>query len=130
MAVIKPTVYIPTKGVLIVKWSGLTHGDTGLPFAAPQHSDRSVQVYGTFGSDGVVTIQGANDPPQSVNVPSPPTAQFVTLHEANSYAPLVIADATKMWEVEENPTQIRPSCSGSDSATSVNVVMTMKTVRQ
>lgn len=130
MAIRYPTVVSPTKGVLIAKWTGLLKTDTGAPVSAPQHSDRSVQVYGTFGAGGEITIEGANDALQSVNNPSPATPVYATLHEANTYTVLEIADDDKIWEIEENPTQIRPNCTdGEVAVTDLTVVITMKAGR-
>ena len=63
MAVINPTInreIVPDGSVLRVIWSNMLTGDTGAPISLPSHSDRSVQVFGTFGG-ATCTIEGSND---------------------------------------------------------------------
>lgn len=45
----------------VVTWAGLSNGDTGQPLEMPGWADRSVQVFGTFGSGGNLRLQGSND---------------------------------------------------------------------
>ena len=44
-----------------VLWENLGNGDTGEEIELQPHSDRSVQVVGTFGSGGTLQVQGSND---------------------------------------------------------------------
>ncbi len=44
-----------------VRWTGLLNGDDGTPVEMSGWPDRSVQILGTFGSGGSVTLQGSND---------------------------------------------------------------------
>lgn len=42
-------------------WNGLENGDTGRPCALNRFSEASVQITGTFGTDGEIVIEGSND---------------------------------------------------------------------
>lgn len=46
---------------ILVAWAAMQNGDVGdaIPFA--QYTDKSVQMAGTFGGGGIVTIEGSND---------------------------------------------------------------------
>lgn len=50
----------PIGSALVVTWPTVPVGNTGSPVENPAHSDRSVQVTGTFGGS-TVTIEGSND---------------------------------------------------------------------
>ena len=47
--------------VRIGTWAGMAAGDTGEAFGYPSRSARSVQVVGTLGVGGKVTMKGSND---------------------------------------------------------------------
>src|SRR5262245_43896425 len=46
-----------------VVWTGLLNGDTGAPVCLPEFPDKTVQISGTFGASGSITMQGSNDKP-------------------------------------------------------------------
>jgi hypothetical protein len=76
---------------LVRKWT-LANGETGEGLALPNHADRSVQVSGTFGSGGSVSIEGSLDgttwatltDPQGNNL-AITTAKIETVMEATLY---------------------------------------------
>ncbi len=43
-----------------VAWTGLNNGEVGVPFLTADFADASVQVRGTFGAGGSVSLQGSN----------------------------------------------------------------------
>lgn len=47
-------------GVILVTWSNMAEGDIGQPFDAALLPDKSVHVYGQFGTGGTILIEGAN----------------------------------------------------------------------
>jgi len=64
MAIIDYIQSFPINGThefMLVTWPNMTNGDTGLPFTLAEYADRSAQVEGTFGSGGIVLIEGTND---------------------------------------------------------------------
>lgn len=127
MAVINPTVLQPTKGVLIIKWAALANGDTGLPFALPQHNDKSVQIYGTFGTGGSVRLEGSDEAPKTVENPTPVTPTWATLNNPAD-APLTFT-AAGLEAVLENSSQIRPNVTAGDGTTALTVIVTAKAAR-
>jgi hypothetical protein len=54
---------VPTTTLITnkVKWTPLANGDSGSAVDLNDYRDRSVQVLGTFGTGGSVTLQGSND---------------------------------------------------------------------
>lgn len=92
-------------------WSGLSAVDTaGEAVGYGAHADRSVQVMGTFGAGGAVTLQGSND-----------GSSWYTLTDFQGNA-LVITVAG-IYTVSEATRFIRPSITGSDGTTNLDVVM-------
>lgn len=57
------SVLVPTKTIITskVSWTPLANGDSGSAVDLNDYRDRSVQVLGTFGASGSVTLQGSND---------------------------------------------------------------------
>lgn len=57
------SVLVPTKTIITskVSWTPLANGDSGSAVDLNDYRDRSVQVLGTFGTGGSVTLQGSND---------------------------------------------------------------------
>ena len=103
-------------GVKIVTWSPLTSSNVdGTPFVCPMFSDKSVQVYGTFGG-ATVTVQGSNDS-------SSPT--YATLADPQGNA--LTVTLAKIEQVLENTYSVRPLLSGGDGTTSITVKMMAST---
>ena len=87
----------------------LASGDTGRPMIAPGHSDKCVQLFGTF-SGAAVTLQGSNEP-------GTPTT-WETLTDLQGAA--IVKTAAALTQITENPYQIRPS---AGAVTSVTVLL-------
>jgi len=49
-------------GIVFVKWPNLKIADLGKPLILPHYSDKTVQVFGTFGTSGQVDIEGSLEP--------------------------------------------------------------------
>lgn len=45
----------------VVTWSGLLNGDTGDAHELPHQVEKSAQAIGTFGTGGIVVLEGSND---------------------------------------------------------------------
>jgi hypothetical protein len=106
----------------LIVWSGILNGDTGTPYSMPTSADRSVQVYGTFGVGGSVTMQVSNEnQPVDTSV-----AQFVTAHDPQGSALTITAAGIK--EVAEVSYWIRPNCTAGDGTTSLTVAMMVRKV--
>lgn len=97
----------------VLSWgsvTGMANGDTGAPVSLPGHADRTMQVTGTFGSGGSVTLQGSNDGVNyyALNNPSG-TAIAVTS------AGIVACIEPVVW--------IRPAVTAGDGTTSLAVTV-------
>lgn len=93
-------------------WSGLANGDDGAPAEFPLMSDRTVQVFGTFGAGGSVTIEGSLD---GVN--------FSTLTDPQGNQ-LTLGSA-KVESIMEVVQYIRPRVTAGDGATNLTVMILM-----
>lgn len=97
-----------SKRVLRTVWSGLLNGDDGAAESAGRLSDRSVQISGTFGAGGSVTIQGSND-----------GSTWATLRDpAGAALTFTTAD---LKEVLENTQFLRPIVTAGDGTTNLTV---------
>lgn len=97
-----------SKRVLRTQWTGLLNGDDGNPESPGRLSDRSIQVSGTFGAGGSVSIQGSND---GIN--------WVILRAPDS-TPLTFT-AADLKEILENTQYVRPVVTAGDGTTSLTV---------
>ena len=105
----------PLGGIKIVVWSGLLNGDDGTPFICAQFADKSIQVTGTFGVNGTITIEGTNFEISPV---------YATLNDPQGN-PLTITIA-KIEQILENTYQVRPTATG-DGNTNLVVRMLVST---
>lgn len=110
MAVRTPTVEILGDRTVRITWSGLLNGDSGEPIDWGLYADRSVQVKGTFGVGGSVSMQGSND-----------DQNFNDLSDLRGAA-LAITTA-KIEQVEDVTKQIRPLVTAGDGTTNLAVVL-------
>lgn len=118
MATRAATISNPTKdqwddGVQLVTWTGLLNGDDGAPIELPTHSDRSVQVVGTFGAGGSLSVEGSND-----------GTNYATLNTPASVALAITAAGIKA--VLELPRYIRPRVTAGDGTTSLTAVLLVR----
>lgn len=90
-------------------WSGLANGDTGNPMDYPEWADRNLQVFGTFGAGGSLSLEGSND---KVN--------WVTLHDVTGATLTFSTAGVKM--IVENVLYVRPVVTG-DGTTSLTAIL-------
>lgn len=107
-------------GAVITKWMAIPLDEEGQAIAIPNHSDKTVQIYGTFGGASVV-IQASNDPLAPTD---PDNAVWWTVK--NVEAELMNKSAAGGWLLMDNPIWMRPIVTGGDGTTSLNVVMCSK----
>lgn len=50
-----------TVRTFLASWAAMANTDTGTPVRCAQYSDRTIQVFGTFGVGGTLRIEGSND---------------------------------------------------------------------
>lgn len=108
-------VVVGSPEVRLFKWTGLQNGDTGAPLYLPKHSDKSVQVSGTFGTGGSCTIEGSNMDSSFV---------WATLNDPQGNALDVVS--SKIEAVLENVYVIRPNVKAGDGTTLLDVYILMK----
>lgn len=97
-------------GVYRSVWTDLANGQTGDSSSLSGFADKTVQVSGTFGVGGSVTIQGSND-----------GANWNTLTD-----PLgndLIFTAAEIAVIAQNPLHVRPIVTAGDGTTAIDVVV-------
>lgn len=102
------TVTLTGDDAILVRYQ-LAQGETGAPLAFAEYADRSVQVHGTFGAGGSITIEGSNDGANWAQLADP---------QGN---PLVIATA-KIEAILECVRFVRPVAAG-DGTTNLTVLV-------
>jgi hypothetical protein len=98
------------RNAVLVSWSGLLNGDDGSPFEAADFADRTVQITGTLGVGGTITIEGSND-----------GTNWVALTDPQGNA--VTKTALGIETIEEAPRYTRPHVTGGDVNTSLVVTL-------
>jgi hypothetical protein len=102
-----------------ITWAALANGDTGQPLEnASRYADKTVQIFGTFGASGSVTLQGSNDP-RAITDPS--NAVWFTLVDPGSNA--ITKTSAAGEAILENPRFIRPTVTAGDGTTALTVVI-------
>lgn len=95
-------------------WAGLLNGDDGAPVDWAAYADRSVQVFGTFGVGGSVTLEGSNDERNG-------TATWSALSDlrGNTFA----LTSAKIEQIEDLTYKLRPRVTAGDGTTNLTVVV-------
>jgi len=97
----------------VITWSAMANGDTGQPLEMPGSADRTVQVSGTFGSGGTLTLEGSNNGTVWAVLTDP---------QGNS---LDITSA-KIETITEITRYMRPNVTAGNGSTSLNVSMLVR----
>lgn len=124
MADVPSITTVPMKAVSIITWTGInTDNVTGEWVTMPRFADKCVHIFGVFdGGDEVVQIVGSNEP----GVPGDPQG----LTAADGSAAINETGASDMFQILENPLQIRPQLNaGGTEDTAITVVMVCETAR-
>lgn len=109
----------PELNLLRVNWLLIPVSTVGDPDTLHQDfADRCVQVTGTFGAGGSVTIQGSNDDGTT----------WSTLKDA--FGTALTFTSAGIAQITELPQYIRPSVTAGDGTTAINVRIFMRGVRQ
>ena len=109
-----PSILIVSGGnAKVATWTGLANGQSGDHIEENIWADRSVQVIGTFGANGAVTIEGSND---GVN--------WSTLSDPQGNA--LVFTTSKIETVVEICRYIRPSITDGDGTTDLTVHLFMR----
>lgn len=99
----------------LVTWAGLTFTtlDDGSPADWVEYSDRCIQVFGTFGTGGSVTIEGSNNGTNWAAL-SDPQGNVLTFTSA------------RLEQVLELPRYVRPRITAGDGTTNLTVTLLMR----
>ena len=98
------------RNAVLYTWTGLLNGDQGSAVEAADWADRTVQIAGTFGVGGSVTLEGSND-----------NSNWVALTDPQGNA--VTKTAAGLEVFEEGPRYIRPNVTAGDGTTSLTVTV-------
>lgn len=99
--------------VKLVTWTDLLNGDTGSAAQWCDFADRCVQVTGTFGAGGSVSIQGSNDG-ITFSILSDPQGNALTF------------TSTKLEQALEIPRYVIPVVTAGDGTTNLTVTILMR----
>ena len=91
-------------------WTGLLNGDSGVPLILGIYGDVSVQISGTFGTLGSVTLEGSND-----------GTNYVALTDPQGNA--ITKTAASIEQFLERTRYIRPNVTAGDGTTSLVVTV-------
>ena len=94
----------------VVSWLTMANGDTGLPIELPAHSDRSVQLGGTFSTGGTVVLEGSND-----------GTNYITLDDFQGNA--LSFTSADLESVSQITRYVRPDITAGDGSTSIDVYL-------
>lgn len=108
-------------GTKIITWGPLANTDTGLPLNVTNMADKTVHIFGTFGSGGSVTLQGSNDPRV---ITDPNNANWQTLTDPQGNA--ITKTSASLELLLENPRYIRPNVTAGDGTTAITVIVSAK----
>lgn len=109
-----PTTTQLRPGVQEVKWTSLGNGDTGDWMTFPDLADKTVQISGTFGAGGTVSIQGTNF--------SDNTNPLI-LHATDAAATALTFTGADIKVILENPGRLRPTVTAGDATTNLTVII-------
>lgn len=110
MAVRAVTKVVREDKAVVITWTGILENDTGLPVRIPRYPDKTVQVFGTFGAGGTITMEGSAD-----------NTNWGTLHDPQG-ANIGVQDLDPVL-IEDNTNFIRPRNSAGDGNTTLTVVI-------
>lgn len=114
MATVTPTVtYAPDghRNAVRVVWASMANGDVGAPFSGFGLRDGSVQIEGTFGTGGSISIQMSNDG-TNWQLAADPQGNDVTK---------TAADLETLLDIVGR--QLRPTVTAGDGTTALTVTL-------
>lgn len=108
-----PTIqYAPngSRNGALIQWAGLLNGDDGAAVESMDYAERTVQIEGTFGSGGSVTLRGSND-----------GANFRDLTDPQGN--VITKGAAGLEVIAEGPRYVRPYVTAGDGSTNLTVTV-------
>lgn len=98
----------------------LDSDDSTTLMSVATYTDKTIHVYGTFGTGGSLTIQGSNKPNEDGTT-------MVTLHKTDLSA--MTFTAAGCFTLLENPLWLRAIVTAGDGTTALTVALTVATSR-
>ena len=102
----------------------MLNGDDGAPIEVSNLADKSVHIFGTFGSGGSVTIYGSNDPADLAKVPGAGGANWVVLTDPQGNA--LTKTALSIEQILENTLYMACKVTAGDGTTNLTVAIAGK----
>lgn len=111
------SVIVPPRNdqVHVYTWAAMVNGDVGQALELPWFSDRTVQVYGTFGTGGKVTVQGSLD-----------GNNWATLSDPLGNDLDISSAAQSIASILELTRYIRPAVLNGDGSTSLTAMILVR----
>ena len=106
--------------VTTVSWLNVPQDDEGLYIELPNHQDKTVHFFGTFGG-ATASMYGSND--ERV-ISDPKNADWILLVDAQGN--VMSKTSAAMERVIDNPRFLKSEVTGGDWTTSINIVMCAK----
>lgn len=115
MATIAPTInpqVSKAREVIVASWAPMTQSgsDVGAPVSFAEYSDKTFQVFGTFGAGGAVLMEGSND-----------GTNWSAL--SNRQGTNMSFTANGLNTSQDKPVWVRPRVTGGDGTTSLTVIV-------
>lgn len=106
MAIIQPTDKATHAGVTVT-WTGITQADSGAAYDFSRFTDLSVQIRGTFGTSGALTVYGTNIDADAAKEPSDATASYRPLSNVDGLGDIATTSAL-LAQILEAPKYVAP----------------------
>jgi hypothetical protein len=103
--------------ILFIVWKNLANGDTGNPLVIPGFTSQTIQFTGTFGSGGLIVMEGTLD-----SVSASPTYTPVERSGGGD----LNASNEEFDSVRSNVYKLRPRVTSGDGTTSITVRLFMQ----
>ena len=108
-------------GATICTWGDIPADEVGKQIYIPNHSDKTLQIFGSFTGGAVVSIEGSNDPRAKDD---PASAVWWTVLNAQGNALSVSSAGGHL--ILDNPIYIRPKVVGGDISTAITAILCAK----
>lgn len=113
MAIQIPVSTAIRRAAIKTQWGPLANGDTGAPENLFGFTTLTVQVKGTFGVAGSVSIEGSNDGGTT----------WVTIFDNRGAGAALTFTAAGLRSVNDRPVLIRPNVTAGDGTTALTVII-------
>lgn len=102
--------YIGEEAVALATWASLLNGEAGTAVKLANYASRCVQISGTFGVGGSVSIEGSND-----------GTTWAVLSDSLGNA--LTKTAAALDDILENPRELRARVTAGDGTTNLKVTI-------